>query len=103
MFPEQTVGVKKLKRLCEKLREAKAQRGMLEWPRRNRRYLGISHVFYILDTVRLTFICSGDSIEEQAECCMKLVEEFEACCVEQDRACTLRQKSGFAKGVQSTG
>jgi len=34
---------------------------------------------------------------------MKLVEEFQACTVEEHGVCILRQKSGFATGVSASG
>jgi len=102
-FPESIIGVKQLKRLIEKTREARIESGTLKWPGRSHQYLAISNCFYILDTVRLTFICRGASLEDQAACCLKLFREFQMCSVQDDQACMLRQKSGFAVGVKSTG
>jgi hypothetical protein len=112
-FPEHTVGVKKIKRLSEKIRDARLETRELskedegprdlDWPGRTQEYLAISHCFYILDTVRLSFICNGETQQDQVACCMELVEAFKACTLEKDNLQLLRQKNGFAEGVVAAG
>jgi len=101
--PRHPVPVKGLPRLLEKTKEAREERGGLEWPGRPREYLRFSHCFHILDTVRLSFICEGETLEEQVAACMRLVEAFRDCTVEADKVCLLRQKSGFAAGIAGSG
>jgi len=109
-IPEGYVGVKKIKRLMEKVQEAKeedddrAQQGRrIEWPNRHPEYAFHGQAFHILDTVRMGFICEGDTTEAQVDGCIKLFEEFRNCTVEKDGLCVLRQKNGFAAGVQAAG
>lgn len=94
--PSKLVASKKLKRLNEKASDARAERGLLSWPGRTQKYIRFSSCFYILDTVRTSFVCEGENLAEQVACCMKLVEAFQACTVEADGLCVLRLKSGFA-------
>jgi len=105
--PEGIVGAKRIKRLMEKTAEAVEERGDMEatqgWPQRSADYLEFSHSFYILDTVRLSFVCGGGTMSEQVACCIKLFEEFKSCTVENDGLCMMRQKSGFAQGVEGAG
>merc|ERR1719375_1949871 len=72
-LPEEYIGVKRLKRLSEKLREAQEEHGHLYWPNLSEVYTRFSHCFYILDTVRLSFICNGETIQEQVACCLQLL------------------------------
>merc|ERR1719356_1812276 len=74
--PGRPVPVKGLPRLLEKTKEAREERGDLDWPGRPPEYLRFSHCFHILDTVRLSFICEGETLEEQVAACMRLVEAF---------------------------
>jgi hypothetical protein len=101
--PSRPVPVKGLPRLLEKTKEAREERGDLEWPGRPPEYLRFSHCFHILDTVRLSFICEGETLQEQVAACMRLVEAFRDCTVEKDKVCLLRQKSGFAAGIAGSG
>jgi hypothetical protein len=57
--PEKVVAAKRLGRLMEKTREAREERGLMSWPGLASDYLGYSHCFHILDTVRIAFTCSG--------------------------------------------
>lgn len=105
-MPHKPVGAKRLKRIMEKTRDAKAERpldGGWTWPGRPRTYLEHSFCFYILDTVRLSFGCKGETVEDQVQCCMKLLEELDKCTLENDGVCILRRKSGFAAGVSGDG
>lgn len=101
--PGRPVPVKGLPRLLEKTREAREERGDLDWPGRPPEYLRFSYCFHILDTVRLSFICEGETLQEQVAACMRLVEAFQDCTVERDKVCLLRQKSGFAAGIAGSG
>lgn len=101
--PKHVVPAKKLKRLLEKTREAREERGDTQWSGKCPEYLQFSHCFHILDTVRLSFVCGGETLEEQVECSMKLFEAFKACTAEKDGLQMLRQKSGFAAGVKGAG
>jgi len=102
--PAHLVGAKKLKRIMEKIQEAREEHGRdMEWPGRPPEYVYYSHAFHILDTVRLSFTCNGKTTEEQVEGCMKLFEEFRNCTVANDGLCVLRQKNGFAAGVNGSG
>lgn len=101
--PQGTVGAKNLRRLLEKTREAREERGAMPWPGRSSGYLAFSHCFHILDTVRMSFICGGATPSDQAACCMKLLDGLRACTAEADGICILRQKSGFAAGVKGSG
>jgi len=101
--PKDLVKAKALKRLLEKTREAREEYGDMQWPGLSAERRGFSHCFHILDTVRTSFICEGASIEEQVDCCMKLLNEFRACTVEADGICVLRQKSGFSQGATAKG
>merc|ERR1712039_811202 len=92
-----------LKRLLEKTRDAREERGDMQWSGKGSEYLKFSHCFHILDTVRLSFVCGGDTLEEQVECSMKLLEAFKGCTAEKDGLQLLRQKSGFAAGVKGAG
>jgi len=97
--PKQVVGAKKLKRIMEKTRDAVEDRqrdGHGQWPNRPDSYLKHAHCFYILDTVRLSFGCGGETVPEQVACCMKLLQEFESCTLETDKVQLLRKKSGFS-------
>jgi len=105
-IPEKPVPAKKLKRLMEKVREKKdelVEEGITHWPGLSEGYFAQSQAFFILDTVRLAFTCNGETSEKQVECCMRLFEEFKMCTPEQDKACILRLKNGFAEGVHGAG
>ncbi|CAE8583722.1 unnamed protein product [Polarella glacialis] len=102
-LPEETVAAKRLPRIMEKTREAQEERSDWAWPGRREDYLPFSHCFYILDTVRMSVVCGGASVPEQTACCMRLLEEFAACTTKADGVCLLRQKSGFADGVNGAG
>jgi len=102
-LPDSLIGVKRLKRLSEKMSDARKERGLEEWPGRAREYLAFSHCFYILDTVRLSFVCNGETVQEQVACCLQLLDGFKSCCLENDRLQVLRIKSGFASGVTGSG
>mmetsp|Transcript_81591 Transcript_81591/g.234447 ORF Transcript_81591/g.234447 Transcript_81591/m.234447 type:complete len:698 (-) Transcript_81591:78-2171(-) len=102
--PEQIVGAKKLKRIMEKTQQAAEEMGSdMEWPGRDPAYVLHSHCFHILDTVRLSFTCGGETTEAQVNCSVKLLQEFMRCTVETDGLCVLRQKSGFAPEVVAVG
>lgn len=102
-FPEQLIMPKRLQRLLEKTRDAAVERAGWQWPKRNELYLRHAACFYILDTVRLSFSCRGETPAEQVKCCMKVLEEFEKCTVEAEGVRLLRRKSGFASGVRGEG
>jgi len=102
-FPEVMVPTKKLKRLSEKTRDAREEHGLLEWPDRSKDFLAFSHCFYILDTVRLSFICNGETPQDEVACCLALFDAFKNCTVENEGLQMLRQKSGFAYGVKAVG
>ncbi|CAE7815392.1 mask [Symbiodinium sp. CCMP2592] len=102
-FPERLIMPKRLQRLLEKTRDAAVERAGWQWPKRNELYLRHAACFYILDTVRLSFSCRGETPAEQVKCCMKVLEEFEKCTVEAEGVRLLRRKSGFASGVRGEG
>eukprot|EP00930_Biecheleria_cincta_P066211 TRINITY_DN5226_c0_g2_i1.p1 TRINITY_DN5226_c0_g2~~TRINITY_DN5226_c0_g2_i1.p1 ORF type:complete len:1024 (-),score=190.57 TRINITY_DN5226_c0_g2_i1:405-3476(-) len=105
-MPQKPVGAKRLKRVLEKTRDAKFERpiaGGWKWPGRTDSYLQHSFCFYILDTVRLSFGCKGETVLDQVQCCMKLLDELDKCTLEDDGVCILRRKSGFAAGVSGDG
>jgi hypothetical protein len=102
-YPRGVVPVKGLSRLIEKTREACSERGHLDWPGYPTEYLAFSSCFYIQDTVRLSFVCGGSTLSEQVKCCMRVLEAFRACTVEEHGLCLLRQKSGFAEGSTGSG
>lgn len=81
----------------EKTRVARDERSGLRWPGLSTDYETFGGCFYILDTVRMSFICCGATLLEQVQCCMLLLEEFRACTAEKHGVCVLRQKSGFAR------
>eukprot|EP00927_Polykrikos_kofoidii_P017268 TRINITY_DN17840_c4_g1_i1.p1 TRINITY_DN17840_c4_g1~~TRINITY_DN17840_c4_g1_i1.p1 ORF type:complete len:1168 (-),score=272.09 TRINITY_DN17840_c4_g1_i1:106-3522(-) len=101
--PEGLVKAKQLKRLMEKTMQAKEEFADVEWPGMSREQLESSYCFHILDTVRLSFTCAGPTLADQVVCCMKLLDEFNACTPETDGLCVLRQKSGFSPGAASKG
>eukprot|EP00405_Crypthecodinium_cohnii_P010069 CAMPEP_0206438606 /NCGR_PEP_ID=MMETSP0324_2-20121206/11732_1 /ASSEMBLY_ACC=CAM_ASM_000836 /TAXON_ID=2866 /ORGANISM="Crypthecodinium cohnii, Strain Seligo" /LENGTH=1084 /DNA_ID=CAMNT_0053906101 /DNA_START=51 /DNA_END=3305 /DNA_ORIENTATION=+ len=102
--PSRLVATKKLKRLMEKIQEKKEElREHPTWPGRSESYYRHSQAFCILDTVRMSFTCQGDTTDDQVQCCMCLVDEFLSCTVEEDGLCVLRQKNGFANGVKGAG
>mmetsp|Transcript_28987 Transcript_28987/g.82384 ORF Transcript_28987/g.82384 Transcript_28987/m.82384 type:complete len:391 (+) Transcript_28987:3-1175(+) len=102
--PNGYVGHKKLKRIKEKIEEVREELGRdMQWPGRSQEYAYYSHVFHILDAVRLSFTCNGKTTEDQVHGCMKLFEALRACTVEKDGMAVLRYKSGFAKGVAGVG
>merc|ERR1740121_717102 len=81
--PKHLVGAKKLKRLMEKVEDKREDlRDYDSWPGRSRAYFKQSQAFCILDTVRLSFTCNGESTAEQVDCCMHLFDEFSRCTVE---------------------
>ena len=96
-MPSTAVPPKKLRRLLEKTLEAEEQRRGLDWPCRSESYLRHACCFYILDTVRFSVVCRGDTLDEQIRCCMHVLKEFK-CCAMSKPACLqlLRVKSGFA-------
>jgi len=102
-YPSEYVGVKKLKRLSEKIRDARSEQGSLDWPGRSQEYLAFSHCFYILDTVRLSFVCNGDTQRDEVACCLDLVNVFKSCTLAKDKLQLLRLKNGFAEGVVAAG
>jgi len=102
-FPQDYIGVKRLKRLSEKTHEAQCEHGLKEWPGLSKEYLSFSHCFYILDTVRLSFICNGSTLPEQVACCLHLLNGFKSCSLQSDSLQMLRTKSGFASGVSGSG
>jgi len=102
-FPEDLIPTKKLKRLSEKTRDAREEYGLLEWPGRSKEFLAFSHCFYILDTVRLCFICNGETPQDEVACCLALFDAFKNCTVENEGLQMLRQKSGFAYGASAVG
>lgn len=105
-MPQKPVGAKRLKRIMEKTRDAKSERPLADgwtWPGRPVTYLEHSFCFYILDTVRLSFGCQGETVVQQVQCCMKLLDELDKCTLEKDGVCILRRKSGFAAGVSGDG
>eukprot|EP00929_Paragymnodinium_shiwhaense_P011746 TRINITY_DN11796_c0_g1_i2.p1 TRINITY_DN11796_c0_g1~~TRINITY_DN11796_c0_g1_i2.p1 ORF type:complete len:1314 (-),score=396.41 TRINITY_DN11796_c0_g1_i2:353-4294(-) len=101
--PEEIVPAKRLKRLLEKTVVAHEERKHLSWANIGETYQRFSYCFHIHDTVRLSFTCCGETIDEQVACCMKLLAEFQHCSAEVDQVCVLRQKSGFAAGVDGSG
>jgi len=102
--PKHLVGAKKLKRLMEKVAEKKGELKMYDgWPGRSQDYFQHSQAFCILDTVRLSFTCNGDTVADQVDCCIHLLNEFSSCTVEKDGLCVLREKNGFATGVKGSG
>jgi len=102
--PDHIVPHKKLKRLMEKVREAREELGMdMTWPGRSAEYIYHSHAFHILDLVRMSFTCKGQTTEEQVRGCMALVDELCGCTVEDDGVCVVRMKSGFSPGVEAVG
>jgi len=102
--PTHFVGAKKLKRLMEKVQEKREDlKEYSEWPGRSDLYFRHSQAFCILDTVRLSFTCHGETTEAQVACCMDLFHEFCNCTVEKDGLCVIRQKNGFAAGVHGAG
>jgi len=101
--PEHLVPAKRLKRLMEKTRQAREERGPLQWPGLSEGYLRFSHCFHILDTVRTAFVCGGSTLAEQAACCVHLVKEFCGCTDDEDGLCVVRIKSGFERSVQGSG
>jgi len=108
-MPQKPVGAKRLKRVLEKTCVAKSERplddpdGGWRWPGRSDSYLEHSFCFYILDTVRLSFGCKGETVLDQVQCCMKLLDELDKCTLKDDGVCILRRKSGFAAGVSGDG
>ena len=96
-MPSTAVPPKKLRRLLEKTLEAEEQRRGLDWPCRSESYLRHACCFYILDTVRFSVVCRGDTLDEQIRCCMHVLKEFK-CCAMSKPACLqlLRVKSGVA-------
>lgn len=101
--PDKLVASKRLKRLTEKAREAIGERGSMPWHGRSDKYIKFSHCFYIMDTVRMSFICEGATLAEQVHCCVQLVDAFRACSVEREGLCMLRLKSGFASQASGKG
>jgi len=101
--PKEIVKAKQLKRLMEKTAQASVEFGNMEWEGRTQDHLEICHCFHILDTVRLSFTCGGDTAQEQVACSMKLLSAFRACTLEKDNLVVLRQKSGFATGINNKG
>eukprot|EP00929_Paragymnodinium_shiwhaense_P056761 TRINITY_DN28417_c0_g1_i1.p1 TRINITY_DN28417_c0_g1~~TRINITY_DN28417_c0_g1_i1.p1 ORF type:complete len:1314 (-),score=290.42 TRINITY_DN28417_c0_g1_i1:176-4117(-) len=65
--PEKVVPAKRLKRLMEKTREAREERGHLEWPGLDPAYKQSTYCFHILDTVRMNFTCCGYEDDEEEE------------------------------------
>jgi len=107
-LPEEVIKTKQLKRLSEKMSEARRESyaragGIEDWPGRSHEYLSVSQCFYILDTVRLSFICNGDTVQEQVAGCLQLLNGFKSCSLEKDGLQMLRTKSGFASNVEATG
>lgn len=101
--PEEVVAAKRLQRILEKTLEAEQERAGWDWPERSELYLQHTYCFYILDTVRMSFSCRGETVPEQVHCCMRVLEEFQHCSVETDGVQLLRTKSGFAAGVTADG
>jgi len=101
--PNTFVQTKKLKRLMEKTREARAERGDMQWPGLPEAHVKHGYCFHILDTVRMSFTCGGETTADQVACCMKILHKFGALDPERDGIALLRQKSGFAHGVKATG
>jgi len=102
-LPKELIKTKQLKRLSEKMIDARRERGIEDWPGRSHEYLSYSHCFYILDTVRLSFICNGETVQEQVAGCLHLLNGFKSCSLEKDGLQMLRTKSGFASNVEATG
>jgi len=102
--PPSLVGHKKLKRIKEKINEVRDELGRnMEWAGRSSDYLYYSHVFHILDAVRMSFTCNGKTTEDQVHNSMRFFEALMGCTVEQDGMCVVRYKSGFAQGVKGVG
>lgn len=101
--PKHLVGAKRLNRLMEKTQEAATERNGVQWPGYSAEYLHCSYCFYILDTVRISFTCEGETLADQVACCMRVLQELRSCTVEKDGLCVLREKSGFASGVSMSG
>lgn len=93
---EEIVQTKRLPRLSEKCRAALAEHGNMAWPDLEDEHIRHSHSFYILDVVRMSFVCRGATVADQVYCCMQVVEELCSCTVEADGICVLRKKSGFS-------
>ncbi|CAE6956906.1 ankrd54 [Symbiodinium natans] len=102
-MPSSVIPAKRLARLLEKTLEAEKERKDWEWPDRPASYLRHAYSFYILDTVRLSFVCKGETPPEQVRCCMRILQEFRDCSSEKDGVQLLRVKSGFAAGVKGDG
>lgn len=102
-MPEEPVAAKRLQRILEKTIEAEDERAGWDWPDRSENYLRHTYCFYILDTVRMSFGCKGETVPEQVHCCMRVLHEFQQCSVETDGVQLLRTKSGFAAGVAGDG
>eukprot|EP00434_Breviolum_minutum_P009067 symbB.v1.2.007983.t1/scaffold496.1/size195705/7 len=102
-MPNEPVLAKRLQRILEKTIEAEQERAGWGWPDRSEQYLHHTYCFYILDTVRMSFGCKGETVPEQVHCCMRVLQEFQGCSVEVDGVQLLRTKSGFAAGVAGDG
>ena len=48
-----------LQRILEKTLEAEQERAGWDWPQREDSYVRHTYCFYILDTVRMSFVCQG--------------------------------------------
>ncbi|CAE7938677.1 KLC1 [Symbiodinium sp. KB8] len=102
-MPDSVIPAKRLRRLLEKTLEAEQERRGWEWPDRPETYLRHAYSFYILDTVRMSFVCKGETLPEQVRCCMRILQEFRECSNEKDGVQLLRVKSGFASGAKGDG
>ncbi|CAE7770470.1 ankrd54, partial [Symbiodinium necroappetens] len=102
-MPGSVIPAKRLRRLLEKTLEAEQERRGWEWPDRPETYLRHAYSFYILDTVRMSFVCKGETLPEQVRCCMRILQEFRECSNEKDGVQLLRVKSGFASGAKGDG
>ncbi|CAJ1411445.1 unnamed protein product [Effrenium voratum] len=102
-MPSSYVAAKRLQRILEKTLEAEQERAGWDWPQREDSYVRHTYCFYILDTVRMSFVCQGDTVPQQVHSCMSVLKAFQGCSVETDGVQLLRTKSGFASGAVGEG